>query len=516
MRRHLQIFSLAFLFIFFGNVAAQSSKVKLLRLEKRASEKYIRDLDKQAYRYTENTVIDRDKTIDGNVIVTKANLTIKGTVKGDVLALYGTVKIEDSAQVDGNVTAINGRILQADNSFVSGNQIETSAKNLDISANGAHEWNYDWSEYYGHSTLPMRKIHDTGLVRYNRVQGLFLGAKMPKYIGGKYNYFTLSGFGGYGFREKQWRYELGIDRWLFNQKDYRFEIGGKFYDLTDTRDEWLLSSTENSLSAFFLKQDFHDFYRRSGFELHASQNLTVFLKGSIAYRNDRYESLVNHAEWALFPRGRNFRANPGIDEGRMHSLYGQIYLDTRDNPLNPHRGWYARAGVEVSSKNNLNSDFSFNQYQLEVRRYQNFGNDERIDLRLMVGSAEGVLPFQKEFQLGGLSTMRGYNYKSFQGNRLLLFNAEYNLNPDLFSSDFLFFDNLNYIVFFDAGKAWQADPQQDEKWYEGFSNLQWNDIKTDIGLALTFKHGKYRLSLAKRLDSGAKPLIFSFRMVKPF
>jgi len=91
-----------------------------------------------------------------------------------------------------------------------------------------------------------------------------------------------------------------------------------------------------------------------------------------------------------------------------------------------------------------------------------------------------------------------------------------NLNPKIFSSDFLFFDNINYIVLFDAGKAWQADPQRDDKWYEGFSRLKFDDIKTDIGLALSLKHGKYRLSFAKRLDSGAKPIIFSFRMVKPF
>ncbi len=512
MRRYLRIFIIIFLFISMNMLVAQTAQGDWHRIENEAYEKYIHDADKQEYRYTKNTVIDADETIDGNIIVSKANLTILGTVHGDVLVLYGTVNIKDAARVDGDVTVINGRIRQADNSFVSGNQIETSVKNFKSARD--HSWRNDWSDYTLHSTLPMRKIHDSVLMRYNRVQGLFLGYEIPKYIGGKYNYFTLSGFAGYGFREKKWRYELGLDRWLFNQKDYRFEIGGRFYDLTDTRDTWLLSPTENSLSAFFLKEDYYDFYRRSGFELHASQNITVFLKASVAYRNDRYESLENHAEWALFSRGKTFRVNPAVNDGQMRSLSGELYLDTRDNPVTPHSGWYARAGVEVSSKNNLNSDFSFNRYRVDIRRYQKFGYNERIDFRLMAGSAEGSLPLQKEYQIGGMSTLRGYNYKSFRGNRLLLFNMEYNLNPKLFSSDFLFFDNLNYILFFDAGKAWKAS--QDLKWYDGFSGLKWNDIKTDIGLALTFKQGKYRLSFAKRLDSGEKPLIFSFRMVKPF
>ena len=497
-------------------IYAQDSSSDFKRVEKEAYGKYIQNPSRQEFRFTEDTVIQEDETIDGNVIVSRANLTIKGKVHGDVLVLFGSVKIKDAAQVDGNITTVNGRIHQASNSFISGNQVETSPKNFDVSESEVHSWQYGWPEYEGHSTLPLRKIHDNGLVRYNRVQGLFLGAKVPKYIGGKHNYFTLHGFAGYGFMEKQWRYELGLDRWLFNQKDFRFEIGGKFYDLTDTRDNWLLSSTENSLSAFFLKEDYHDFYRRSGFELHASQNLTVFLKGTVTYRNDRYESLAKHAEWALFSQGKTFRENPFIDDGRMRSVYGELYLDTRDNPINPSDGWYARAGLEVSSRNGLNSDFSFNQYQVEIRRYQKFGYNERLDMRLMVGSAEGILPLQKEFQLGGMSTLRGYNYKSFRGNRLLLLNLEYNLNPKIFSSDFLFFDNINYVVLFDAGKAWQADPQRDDKWYEGFSRLKFDDIKADIGLALSFKHGKYRLSFAKRLDSGAKPIIFSFRMVKPF
>ena len=87
------------------------------------------------------------------------------------------------------------------------------------------------------------------------------------------------------------------------------------------------------------------------------------------------------------------------------------------------------------SNSDLRSDFSFNQYVLELRHYLPISRNERLDLRFKAGSAEGTLPFQKLFELGGISTLRGFEYKEFVGDRLLLANIEYNLSPSIFSHD---------------------------------------------------------------------------------
>ena len=503
------------------------------KLEEKAKQKYFKNRSKKEYRYRNNTQIGEDEIIDGNVVVIKGDLIIHGEVLGDVLVLFGDVRIKEKAFVDGNTTAVNGRIYQARNAKVSGNQIETRAKNLfphdgwdddyEYDDGYSHEyddedWGWSWAKrHYGnYSTLPIKDINDSFVLKYNRVQGLFIGPGIPKFIGGKYNYFTLHGFAGYGFKEKKWRYELGLDRWLFDKRNYRFEIGAKIYDLTDTRDEWLLSATENSLASFFLKDDYHDFYRRTGYEIHASQNFTIFLKGTIAYRNDDYESVSRHANWSLFNGDDKFRENPAIDEGNMRSLYGELYLDTRDNIENPRRGWYGLLAIETSNNSGLKSDFSFNQYTFELRRYQTFGYKERLDIRIKIGSAEGRLPLQKQFQMGGLSTLRAYTNRSLVGDRMFLANFEYNLNPRIFSTNFFIFDELNYIIFYDIGDAWNSNRVKDEKWYEGFERIKLNKLKSDIGLAITLDGGRYRFSFAKRLDSGKDPITFSFRMVKPF
>ena len=99
---------------------------------------------------------------------------------------------------------------------------------------------------------------------------------------------------------------------------------------------------------------------------------------------------------------------------------------------------------------------------------------------------------------------------------MFLANFEYNLNPRIFSTNFFIFDELNYIIFYDIGDAWNSNRVKDEKWYEGFERIKLNKLKSDIGLAITLDGGRYRFSFAKRLDSGKDPITFSFRMVKPF
>ncbi len=505
-------------------------------IEKRAHEKYISDKQKRDFRFENDTVIKSDSLMPGNVIVIDGDLTVRGEIRGDVLVIMGNVYIKSDAVINGNVTSINGSIFQNRASLVTGNQIETRARNLftpkelhdeDKLEQLSHLGNVQSRYNKSYSTLNLGRYDEEVVFRYNRVQGLFLGITFPKEIAGKYNYFTLHGFGGYGFEESAWRYQLGIDRWFFNQKKYRFEIGAKAYDLTDTKDNWLINPLENSLAALLIHEDFQDFYRRYGYELHASQNITIFFKGTLGYRNERFRSLEKNTDWAIFGGDKKFDENPPVTEGRNRSLFGELYLDSRDNRETPRDGWYAKLAVETSNSE-LNSDYSFNRYQFEIRRYQQIGRYERLDMRFKIGSAEGGLPLQKSYEIGGISTLRGYDYKAFSYmthedgsitplDRMLLANFEYNISPRILNTSLLFFDDVRYMMFFDAGAAWnRAQVSEEDAWNAGFNNLTWNDIKTDFGVALTSWSGKARLSIAKRLDTGIDPVRVTFRLSKPF
>ncbi|MFC2088883.1 BamA/TamA family outer membrane protein, partial [Calditrichota bacterium] len=463
------------------------------------------------------------ETVDGNIVVMRGDLIVRGEVEGDAVVIYGDIKIEERAEISGNITSIGGKIVQLESSVVRGNQIETSPRNVYKYTGYSNRDEYDQEEYYydswhdshryQYSTLPIWPLDDQFLVRYNRVQGLFLGLELPKSIGGKSRIVTIHGFGGYGFEEQAWRYQVGIDRYFFDQKAYRFELGANFHDLTDTRDDWLITPLENTLASFLIHEDFQDYYRRQGYEVHISQNWSIYLKGTLAYRNDEYETLSKNADWALFGGKKKFRDNPAIEEGNMRSFYGEIYLDTRNNHETPRRGWYGKVSMEVSNSG-LNSDFYFNQYIFELRHYLPLSRRERLDFRLKLGSSEGNLPFQKMYELGGISSLRGFQFKEFAGDRLILANFEYVLSPSVFSRDLFFFDDVRLILFSDVGSTWFSS--DNSKWNKGFDHLKFNDLKSDLGIALSSWDGTVRLNIAKRTDTNKNPMMITFRIAKPF
>jgi len=518
----MMIRTVLILLLFIGYTFAQKNAENKPEIEKKAIEKYISDNDMQNFNYNKTTIIKNDQTINGNIIVKDGDLIVSGTVEGDILVLFGDIKIKNNARIKGNIACIDGTIYQAEQSIVLGNQIETSSKNLIKKEN----WNLEeekqtddeaenWvvNDYHGdYGTLPFGFWKKQFLFRFNPVQGWFVGLSVPENVRPLDKYFDIFGFLGYGFSESRWGYSAGINRWLFDPYYYRFEIGIKGYDYTATNDKWIISPLENTLTSVFLHQNYQDYYEKKGFDVHVSQNISIFFKGTLAYRSDNYTSLTNNTDWALLYPDRSYHPNIEIDPGNMRSIYGELYYDTRNNKQSPSGGWYGKLSMEVSNES-ISSDFSFNQYFLDVRRYQRIGKLERLDMRFMAGSSEHYLPVQKYFYLGGFSSLRGFSYKEFSGNRVLLANFEYNVSPKLMFSDF-FLGAMRFILFFDFGSAWFADSK--DKWYRGYSSLSINDIKFNYGIALGSHDGNLRLAVAKRTDRSSDAVNVIFRLRKPF
>jgi len=500
---------------------AQKQHKDISKIEKVATEKYISNNNLKNHIYDGFTIINEDQVVSGNIIVHEGDLTVSGTVEGDILVLYGDIRIKNTARITGNVTCLDGSIFQAEKSYVAGNQIETSAKNLikkdewKMQPKNQYMDDENWIEndYRGeYSTLPIGFWKKQFLFRFNPVQGWFIGMSVPENVQPLDKYFDLYGFLGYGFSESRWGYSAGINRWLFDPYRYRFEIGAKGYDYTATNDSWIISPIENTLTSVFLHENYQDYFGLKGFEIHASQNFSIFFKATLAFRNNDYTSLKHNTDWALLYPGRKYKPNIEIDSGNMRSIYGELYYDTRNNKKTPLSGWYAKLSMEVSNPD-VGGDFNFNQYKMEIRRYQKLGKLERLDMRFMAGSAEHDLPIQNYFYLGGFSSLRGFSYKEFSGNRALLANLEYNVSPRLMFSDF-FLGAMRFILLFDFGTAWFT-PAGD-KWYEGFSSLTTNDIKFNYGIALSSQDGNFRLGIAKRTDRSYDAVKVTFRLRKPF
>jgi outer membrane protein assembly factor BamA len=208
----------------------------------------------------------------------------------------------------------------------------------------------------------------------------------------------------------------------------------------------------------------------------------------------------------VFRHKSAWRANPAIDEGRMRSVIVALELDGRDNPSDPRRGGWLHLETETSGPR-LRSDFTFTRYQAEARGYLplTFGMDVRA--RLLAGTTgAGTLPYQKEFAVGGISTLRAHNYKYSRGNHVFLANAEYGLLLWRGRQRSGVRTNVKLLAFLDVGQAWQG-PVYD---------LARRQMAVDAGLGLGLSDGRVRVYGARDLSAQGSGILWTVRLARPF
>lgn len=463
-------------------------------------------------RHVGDYLVVRGDTLRSDLVVTAGQVTISGEVEGTVLAVRGNVVLDSTSHVRGDVVSIGGRIDRQAGSVVEGDMVETSTAALQ---NGDQDWREDrraHRRWFHDWDRRDDDLEEPFVLRYNRVDGLFLGPRVPRsYRSGRFLNFGLYGFGGYAFASKEWQYQFGGEFYL-NFLD-RTTFGLEAHDFTATEDEWIIPEDENSLAAFFIREDFRDFYRREGFSAYGSQKFGRF-KLTGAYHDDDILSLKKETNWSLFGGDKRFRNNPSIDEGRLVSTAASLELDTRNHPRRPRQGWFINVQSEFS-RPDYDSDFDFDRFIVDIRRYQPLDWGQNLDLRLRLGSARGILPVHYLFDLGGISTLRGYDFKSFTGDRMVLGNIEYRIHAGRGrAQDIWFLEPFNLILFVDSGLAWLGNDVSAANKF--FDYLTLNRLKTNVGVAITDNDGRVRLNFAKRTDVGGQGFTITFRLNRDF
>jgi len=190
-----------------------------------------------------------------------------------------------------------------------------------------------------------------------------------------------------------------------------------------------------------------------------------------------------------------------------------LCFDTRNHYKNPDQGWLATIFIEYTPKDFLNQtdDLDFKRYIIDIRRYQPLSQGQNLDLRLRLGESDATLPKQKLFDLGGISTLRGFEFKEFTGDRMLLGNLEYRVDwsEAAWKSDLFILDEVTLIFFIDSGLAWNKNTKD-------FQNLSWKDFHTDVGIAISNWDGSTRLNIAKPTNQNSNEVKITFRISRPF
>ena len=353
------------------------------------------------------------------------------------------------------------------------------------------------------------EIDDSFCLQYNRVDGLFVGYKKPRELYRRHGIFQIYGLAGIGLKSNRFQYQVAFERSFFPAY-MQTSFGAEAYDLTYSEDEWLIPTMENSLAALLIHEDYHDFYRRIGYGGFFSQQFTRHARLKAGYYEEDHRNLFRKTDWALFGGRKSFRMNPAIEEATLRGLLSQFRIDTRNRYHSTRKGWLINMVAEYFPAK-FNGTVDFERYILDVRRFQPISRGENINIRIRAGESAGVLPIQKYFDLGGISTLRAFDYKAFTGDRMILGNIEYHVNWDRlnWSPSIPILDEFNFIIFADAGAAWFREDMD-------FQDLTFRDLYSDAGIAFATSDGSMRLNIAKRLDRSVDAIRVTFRLSQPF
>ncbi len=288
----------------------------------------------------------------------------------------------------------------------------------------------------------------------------------------------------------------------------RLYLGGQARRATDSEDDDRVGGVENALSTFLFRYDYRDYFVREGVSVFADSRPLSWLAASVTYADHFYRSLPDSTPdvGSVFRRNSPWRANPGIDDGRMRSVLVTVELDRRDEPSAPRRGAWLRLESEASGPG-LSSDFTFTRYEAEARGYLPLTLGMDIKGRVLAGTTgAGTLPFQKEFAVGGISTLRAHNYKFRRGDHVFLANGEYGVLLWRGRQRSGIRANVRFLVFLDVGQAWKG------KSYD----LARQRMLVDGGFGLGLADGRVRVYAAHDLSHSGSRFLWTVRLSRPF
>jgi hypothetical protein len=362
------------------------------------------------------------------------------------------------------------------------------------------------------------------MIHFNRVNGLFLGIKRERMQWHNYSSFhdiagiRPHGFIGYGTASKRWEYAIGLEK-LIGEKDY-IMIGAEFHRATATADYWRVGLIESTFTSFFASYDFPDYYLMEGFGAYAAVRSSRYFEAAFTYNIDDFSSIDRKTRFSLFGSPGIYRPNPPIDPLISQARIQRMEIGAGFNPrkliLAPNFTFTGSFTAELANHPNFNNDFNYNRYLGEIKAYYNFEPGSVLKWRLKAGAVTGEAPWFKNFQLGGIGSLRATPYKSLNGNQMLLSNIEAHFGRQRSGSDgWINFDQFHITIFLDSGWSFMNERlQSTNNPFKAFTSYSFRDLKHDAGIGAG--SGLIRMELAWPLDNFNRTPAFWIRFNPTF
>lgn len=381
--------------------------------------------------------------------------------------------------------------------------------------------------YSAYPNLPM--------VHYNRVDALFLGIRRERMQWYNNDNFlgipsiNPHGMIGYSFGQDEWQYVLGLEKYVGHND--RIIIGGEYHSATATNDYWRVGLTETSLTSFMGGYDFLDYYKQEGLGAYILLRTRRLFEGGVAFSDATFRSQSRESDWALFGAGDRYRANPPvefangapIDEFKLSTLTFAASLNPKRLLLSRYYTFSLAGELELGSSGISDSDYDYTKFTAEMVNYLNFEEGGILKHRLKIGSISGDAPLFREFQLGGVGSMRALPYKSMPfespllgGNQMILSNTEIQFgSPSWNAGDWIDFDDFYISLFLDSGWAtYDATLEDADTPFKGFTDFSFPNLKHNAGIGAG--SSSIRAELAWDLNNTSRAPVFWIRFNPTF
>jgi len=304
-----------------------------------------------------------------------------------------------------------------------------------------------------------------GLARFNRVEGLALGARAELDFGR----LRLDGTARVATADWEADLEAGLTRETSNT---RLRLAG-YRRLVDADPATGALGFGNSLSALLLGRDDGYYYRAAGAELTIVPAVTAPQRFTIRLYAERQRPAVTRTDFSLahvlhsdHRFGPNILAAPADQIGAAVTFRAQRGIDPE----------HARWGTDLTIDGGAGT-FGFGRASGTLRFTTPFGRRLAAAVELGAGTSAGSVPIQSAFYLGGPATLRGYGGGAAIGDAFWRARLEVaNRLPA-----------ARLVLFADVGRA---GPRE---------QLSLSDPLLGVGVGASFVDGLVRIDVARAM-----------------
>ena len=318
------------------------------------------------------------------------------------------------------------------------------------------------------------------LIRYNRVEGPALGGRFEASLGGPH---TLEASGFFGFVDHQPKVRLDFER-----STVRRRLGlGVYRELTATDPRGRYLGFGNSVHAFLFGRDDGEYYRATGMDFTwrppSGARESFEFRAYAERQESAHRAEINFALVHALDRSWAFR--PNVDADEVEEFGAELRL----SPWWGGDPYQAQFGVDLYGHGarwrTTGGSFGTNYGRASVVLRAAIPLTRptwRLGLEAGLGTTWGAAPLQRQWFLGGASTLRGYSASVQRGSSFARGRLEVART----------FDIGTVSVFGDAG------------WAGHRSDFDGSDLLYGAGVGASVLDGLFRIDFSHGLNGPAK------------